>query len=210
MHWHELLIRNIGYDNGILLTLSIAVIGLDCLEVGTGRGGACYYSLMKTWPCFDLWYGHLFWDTINQLVEIIEAASVLLFETCAESVATLLYLYFVSSCSLLFWTDWDDSNPRIERSFLDGSSRKVIVEVQKYSNMPESLPNGITLDYAVNRVYWIDARWEGFCFLIVAGYFLFLLTIFVFGLEHSLILLLLMVVFKVWVYSHCQIWWVWA
>lgn len=57
----------------------------------------------------------------------------------------------------LFWTDWDNENPRIERSYLDGSSRKVIVNVGEYSNLPESLPNGITLDYAVNRVYWIDA-----------------------------------------------------
>ncbi|XP_070387130.1 low-density lipoprotein receptor-related protein 1-like isoform X2 [Dermacentor albipictus] len=58
----------------------------------------------------------------------------------------------------LFWTDWNDENPRIERSYLDGSSRKVIVNVEEYSNLPKSLPNGITLDYAVNRVYWIDAR----------------------------------------------------
>ncbi|KAH7978832.1 hypothetical protein HPB49_006941 [Dermacentor silvarum] len=57
----------------------------------------------------------------------------------------------------LFWTDWNDENPRIERSYLDGSSRKVIVNVEEYSNLPKSLPNGITLDYAVNRVYWIDA-----------------------------------------------------
>lgn len=57
----------------------------------------------------------------------------------------------------LFWTDWDDKNPRIERSYLDGSSRKVIVKVEEYSNLPKSLPNGITLDYAVHRVYWIDA-----------------------------------------------------
>lgn len=59
---------------------------------------------------------------------------------------------------VLFWTDWDDRNPRIERSYLDGSSRKVIVEVDKYSHLPKSLPNGITLDYAVHRVYWIDAK----------------------------------------------------
>lgn len=59
---------------------------------------------------------------------------------------------------LLFWTDWEDDNPRIERSLLDGSARQVIVDVQQYSNMPKSLPNGITLDYAVHRVYWIDAR----------------------------------------------------
>ncbi|KAK4295463.1 hypothetical protein Pmani_031983 [Petrolisthes manimaculis] len=52
---------------------------------------------------------------------------------------------------LLIWTDWG-SNPKIERAYLDGSGRKVVVG--------EGLhwPNGITLDYPTETLYWVDAK----------------------------------------------------
>ncbi|KAL1116301.1 hypothetical protein AAG570_005796, partial [Ranatra chinensis] len=50
----------------------------------------------------------------------------------------------------LFWTDWGDI-PKIERSYMDGSHRQVIVE----SDL--GLPNGLALDYTLNKLYWADA-----------------------------------------------------
>lgn len=53
----------------------------------------------------------------------------------------------------LFWSDWGVV-PRIERSFLDGSGRKTIIS--------ENIlwPNGLTVDYEMDRIYWIDAKFH--------------------------------------------------
>ncbi|XP_022829670.1 low-density lipoprotein receptor-related protein 4 [Spodoptera litura] len=50
----------------------------------------------------------------------------------------------------LYWSDWGQT-PCIERAFLDGSERKVIV-IQDVG-----FPNGITIDYKERRLYWTDA-----------------------------------------------------
>lgn len=57
---------------------------------------------------------------------------------------------------LLFWTDWDKDIPRIESSSMTGTHRKVIFNVTNYKN--GAWPNGLSLDYVLQRLYWIDAR----------------------------------------------------
>ncbi|XP_075238130.1 LDL receptor protein 1 isoform X2 [Lycorma delicatula] len=57
----------------------------------------------------------------------------------------------------LFWSDWDANSPRIERCSMSGDFRQVIVHVDKVS-LDGAWPNGLTLDYELQRVYWIDAR----------------------------------------------------
>lgn len=47
-------------------------------------------------------------------------------------------------CSFLFWTDWGHI-AKIERSHLDGSDRKVLI------NTDLGWPNGLTLDYDTRR-----------------------------------------------------------
>lgn len=56
---------------------------------------------------------------------------------------------------LMFWTDWDKSNPRIERCSMAGEQRQLIVRVDLLSG---AWPNGLTLDYTMKRIYWTDAR----------------------------------------------------
>lgn len=56
---------------------------------------------------------------------------------------------------LLFWTDWDKEEPRVERCTMAGEDRQIIVQVDKLAG---AWPNGLTLDYTLKRVYWIDAR----------------------------------------------------
>ncbi len=51
----------------------------------------------------------------------------------------------------MFWSDWGDT-PRISRAGMDGSNQTDIVDTFI------TWPNGLTLDYQKNKVYWIDAR----------------------------------------------------
>ncbi|KAJ8937574.1 hypothetical protein NQ318_023105 [Aromia moschata] len=55
----------------------------------------------------------------------------------------------------LFWTDWESERPRIERCSLAGLDRKAVVKVAN-----GGWPNGLTLDYTMRRMYWIDARFD--------------------------------------------------
>ncbi|CAH1393043.1 unnamed protein product [Nezara viridula] len=57
---------------------------------------------------------------------------------------------------LLFWTDWDANAPRIESCSMAGYGRKVVVYIDHIGN--GAWPNGLTLDYVLERIYWIDAR----------------------------------------------------
>jgi len=46
----------------------------------------------------------------------------------------------------MFWTDWGQT-AKIERAFMDGEDRRVLHEVGL------SQPNGITIDYAEQKIY---------------------------------------------------------
>lgn len=50
----------------------------------------------------------------------------------------------------MFWTDWG-RNPRIEKASMDGQLRSVIVSNKLY------WPNGLTIDYPNNLLYFADA-----------------------------------------------------
>lgn len=55
--------------------------------------------------------------------------------------------------SYVFWSDWGRL-PKIERAYLDGSSRRVIVATEL------GWPNGLTVDYEAKRIYWVDAQMD--------------------------------------------------
>lgn len=52
----------------------------------------------------------------------------------------------------MFWSDWNEKKPKIERANLDGSDRTLLIS--------EALtwPNGMALDVATNKLYWGDAK----------------------------------------------------
>lgn len=53
----------------------------------------------------------------------------------------------------MFWTDWVAGSPSVNRANLDGS------DPQKLFVKPVvEWPNGITIDYIANRIYWVDAK----------------------------------------------------
>ena len=51
----------------------------------------------------------------------------------------------------LFWGDWG-TEPKIERSRLDGSNRTTIIDLDI------AWPNGLTIDYEESRLYWCEAK----------------------------------------------------
>uniref|UniRef100_A0A8C4Z0G3 EGF-like domain-containing protein n=1 Tax=Gadus morhua TaxID=8049 RepID=A0A8C4Z0G3_GADMO len=55
---------------------------------------------------------------------------------------------------ILFWTDWDASQPRIEAASMSGEGRKTIHKERGSGGWP----NGLTVDYLERRILWIDAR----------------------------------------------------
>ena len=69
----------------------------------------------------------------------------------------------------MFWTDWQESNPRIERATMAGTDRRILFRVL---DVPSGgWPNGLTCDFSAERLYWIDAKsdsvhsmtYEGIC-----------------------------------------------
>lgn len=50
----------------------------------------------------------------------------------------------------MYWTDWG-SPAKIERASMDGQNRMVLHD----TNL--TWPNGITIDYPAQRLYWVDA-----------------------------------------------------
>ncbi|KAL1518084.1 hypothetical protein ABEB36_001763 [Hypothenemus hampei] len=59
----------------------------------------------------------------------------------------------------IYWTNREIPRPTIERAFLNGSNREVLID----SDL--SQPSGITIDHKTHRIYWADKR-EGIDFRI--------------------------------------------
>lgn len=53
----------------------------------------------------------------------------------------------------LFITDWSDKMPRIARSYLDGTNYVILI-----NSSVVAWPNGITIDYQHERIFWVDSK----------------------------------------------------
>lgn len=56
----------------------------------------------------------------------------------------------------MYWTDWGDA-AKIERAGMDGSARRVLFDT---TNAEIAWPNGLTIDYYSETLYWVDARYH--------------------------------------------------
>lgn len=61
-----------------------------------------------------------------------------------------MIMYCVFICRYMYYSDWG-SESRIERAGMDGNDRTIL------HNTNLVWPNGITLDYVKQKVYWVDA-----------------------------------------------------
>lgn len=51
----------------------------------------------------------------------------------------------------MYWTDWGEV-PKIERAGMDGTNRSLLVDQDIH------WPNGLTVDYGQQKLYWADAK----------------------------------------------------
>ncbi len=56
----------------------------------------------------------------------------------------------------IFWTDFGLRSPKIERSFMDGSQRSVIVNESSITQ--GGRPNRLAIDFERDIIYWTDGK----------------------------------------------------
>ena len=52
----------------------------------------------------------------------------------------------------MYWSDWGQQEPKIERAFMDGTHREVLVNTSLH------WPNGLALDFVERKLYWGDGH----------------------------------------------------
>ncbi|XP_013174926.1 PREDICTED: low-density lipoprotein receptor-related protein 6 [Papilio xuthus] len=87
-------------------------------------------------------------DTINVARLNFNFKKVLIHEDLLDPRAIALH----PKAGLMFWSDWNEKKPKIERANLDGTGRVLLVSEKL------TWPNGIAIDTVNNRLYWGDAR----------------------------------------------------
>ena len=55
-------------------------------------------------------------------------------------------------CRWLYWSDWGKGSERIVRTSMDGTNSTVL-----HDDSRVTWPNGLTLDYTTQNLYWFDA-----------------------------------------------------
>jgi len=58
----------------------------------------------------------------------------------------------------LFYSDWADKAASIGRARLDGSNHSIIIDTDKKGRRLLGWPNGLTIDFSAERIYFVDAQ----------------------------------------------------
>lgn len=61
------------------------------------------------------------------------------------------FFLFVSFCSLMFWTNWNEQSPSIMRATLAGANVLIII------GSDIRTPNGLAIDHRAEKLYFSDA-----------------------------------------------------
>ena len=61
-------------------------------------------------------------------------------------------LHITTYFSLLFWTNWNEARPSIQRVETSGAHFKNIV------TEGIAIPNGLAIDYKMEKLFWADAN----------------------------------------------------
>lgn len=103
------------------------------------------------------WIGkNLYWiDSTLKHIEVSTKEGLHRATLISENIVKPRSMAIDSRFGYLFWSDWEEEEPRIERSTLAGEERSTIFFLKQIGG---AWPNGITLDYAKKRVFFLDAR----------------------------------------------------
>lgn len=103
------------------------------------------------------WIGkNLYWvDSSLRQIEVSTKDGLHRATLISENISKPRSMAIDSRFGYLFWSDWDDDEPRIERSTLAGEHRKSIFSLKVIGG---SWPNGITIDFIKKRVFFLDAK----------------------------------------------------
>ncbi|CAD6194735.1 unnamed protein product [Caenorhabditis auriculariae] len=74
----------------------------------------------------------------------------------SEDITNIRSISLDANEGLMFWTDWQERRPRVEKATMSGNNRTVIFNVSGV--VGGGWPNGITCDTIARRVYWVDAK----------------------------------------------------
>jgi low-density lipoprotein receptor-related protein 1 (alpha-2-macroglobulin receptor) len=103
------------------------------------------------------WIGkNLYWiDSSLKQIEVATKDGMHRTTLISENIAKPRSMAIDSRFGFLFWSDWEEDEPRIERATLAGEDRKAIFNLKQIGG---AWPNGISLDYIKKRVFFLDAR----------------------------------------------------
>ncbi|XP_043483348.1 low-density lipoprotein receptor-related protein 4 isoform X2 [Leptopilina heterotoma] len=120
---------------------------------GTGTEDVVRWGLQSTGGIAIDWiHDLLFWtDSGTRRVEVITLDTKVRHVLISNDIEKPRAIAVHPNFGYVYWTDWG-LNPKIERANMDGSDRREVIK--------ESIfwPNGLTIDYTTDRIYWTDAK----------------------------------------------------
>lgn len=103
------------------------------------------------------WIGqNLYWiDSNLRQIEVARKSGMFRKTLISENMSNPRSIALDPRMGFLFWSDWENDNPRIERSTLSGEDRTTIIVIKSIQG---AWPNGLTLDYVKKRIFFLDAK----------------------------------------------------
>ena len=153
------------YENASSITLFWSDIQKDQIFRGRINSGVLVdvKPIVKVgiWTAEGLavdWIGkNVYWvDSLLDQIQVVNFEGTFSATVLKYDMHNLRALALDPTKGLMFWTDWQEENPRIERATMAGTDRRLLFKVL---DLPDGgWPNGLTCDYVSERVYWIDAK----------------------------------------------------
>ncbi|KAG8193521.1 hypothetical protein JTE90_003732 [Oedothorax gibbosus] len=116
-------------------------------QFSTLAGNATSYGVAVDWI-----HGHVYWtDTLNNVVDVAKLDGSMRKSLIRTELDEPRAIVLNPLEGFMFWSDWGQV-PKIERSNMDGTHRRVIV------SHDIRWPNGLAIDLEVRRVFWVDGK----------------------------------------------------
>ncbi|CAB4018011.1 low-density lipo receptor-related 2 isoform X2, partial [Paramuricea clavata] len=123
---------------------------------GSGLEYVITHGLMRPHGIAVDWVGgQLYWtDMGTKLIEVSRLNGSYRLPLISSDLVKPRAIVLYPSKGLMFWSDWGNI-PKIERAYMDGGARKALI-----SNKTGLIywPNGLTIDYQTDLLYWIDGK----------------------------------------------------